>query len=730
MGIIRVEIIFRCHDTQLTGKMETPIHVRATELLRQSVGDPQAKFRPGQLEAIEHLLERRGPLLVVQRTGWGKSNVYFIAAKLLREQQAGPTLIISPLLALMRNQIAAAERAGVRAVRVTSEEKNRDDWMRIRDELLADRVDVLLISPERLGNEEFVETMLQPVAARIGLLVVDEAHCISDWGHDFRPDYRRITRILQSLPSNIRVLATTATANDRVVADLKSQFGFALTVQRGKLARASLQLQNISLACDTSRLAWLANVLPQLSGSGVVYTLTIRDARLVAGWLQQNGIRAEPYWGAMDEELGRPGLREELETQLLRNELKVLVATTALGMGFDKPDLAFVIHYQLPGSVVHYYQQVGRAGRALPDAFAVLLGGGSDSDITDHFIETAFPPPDLVDRILLRITAAPDGLTLGELQTKLNAPRGRLDHALKLLSLESPAPVIKLDNRWRRTVAPLARAFWDRVERLTELRKHEQTRMAEYLRSPSCLMQFLARELDEHDSPPCGRCAVCRGEPLLTAQFPPHLSARAAQFLRRTHHPINARKQWPKDAFEVYRFAGKIPEALRAETGRVLAIWGDTGWGDLVRAGKYGDAGFDDLLVKAVVEMVREWNPQPRPAWVTCVPSLNRPALVQEFAKRVAQNLQLPFHPAVQKIRQTPPQKVMQNSFQQAHNLDGAFAVSSTADFSRPVLLVDDMIDSGWTFAVCAALLRQAGSGPVFPVALAQTSKSDETGNA
>lgn len=549
--------------------MEMTLQERATALLRQSVGNPQANFRSGQIEAIEHLLERRGPLLVVQRTGWGKSNVYFIAAKLLREQQAGPTLIISPLLALMRNQIAAAERAGVRAVRITSEEKNREDWAHIREELLADRVDVLLVAPERLGNDEFVKTMLQPVAARIGLLVVDEAHCISDWGHDFRPDYRRITRILQSLPPSIRVLATTATANDRVVADWKTQFGAALTVQRGKLARASLQLQNISLPSDIARLAWLAHTLPKLPGSGVIYTLTIRDARTVAAWLRENGIDAEPYWGGLDEELGQPGLRERLETRLLRNKLKALVATTALGMGFDKPDLAFVIHYQLPGSVVHYYQQVGRAGRALPDAFAVLLGGGSDSDITDHFIETAFPPRDLVEKILTQLEAASDGLTLGELQIKLNAPRGRLDHALKLLSLESPAPLLKLDNHWKRTAAPLAPAFWERVERLTRLRRHEQARMLDYLRARVCLMQFLARELDEFDAPPCGRCAVCRGTSPLAESSPNELAERAAQFLQRTHHPIKPRKLWPKDAFKTYPFSGKISKGLSAEEGRV-----------------------------------------------------------------------------------------------------------------------------------------------------------------
>jgi len=711
--------------------MEKVLQDRAIALLRGSVGNPGANFRSGQLEAIEHLLDRRGPLLVVQRTGWGKSNVYFIAAKLLREQGAGPALIISPLLALMRNQMAAAQRMGVRAERITSEEKNRAEWDRIRNELLAGQIDALLISPERLGNEEFVATMLQPIAARIGLLVVDEAHCISDWGHDFRPDYRRITRILQSLPSNIRVLATTATANDRVVADLKSQLGASLGIQRGGLARTSLQLQNLLFRGETGRLAWLAHTLPKLPGSGVIYTLTIRDTRTVAGWLQENGIAAEPYWGAMDEEAGEAGHREHLEARLLRNDLKALVATTALGMGFDKPDLSFVIHYQLPGSVVHYYQQIGRAGRALTDAFAVLLGGDDDADITDHFIETAFPSRELVENVLETLAAAPDGLTLGELQIRLNAPMNRLTHALKLLALESPAPLLKLDSQWKRAAAPLAPAFWERVERLTRLRKHEQARMAEYLRTNTCLMQFLARELDEHDASPCGRCANCRRSPVLSEYFPMELAECAAHFLRRTHYPVKPRKIWPKNAFKCYPFSGKITPELSASEGRVLAIWGDAGWGQMVREGKYPRAAeigrFDDRLIAAVIQMIGVWNPQPPPKWVTCVPSLSHSTLVADFAERLARALKLPFYVALKKMRETPPQKEMQNSFQQARNLDGAFAVERGPDFNRPLLLVDDMVDSGWTFTVCAALLRQAGSGPVFPVALAQTSKTDET---
>jgi ATP-dependent DNA helicase RecQ len=313
---------------------------------------------------------------------------------------------------------------------------------------------------------------------------------------------------------------------------------------------------------------------------------------------------------------------------------------------------------------------------------------------------------------------------------QLNAPRKRLDQALKLLSLESPAPLLKLDNRWKRTAAPLAPGFWERVERLTRLRQDEQARMLEYLRSRTCLMQFLARELDEPDSPPCGRCAVCRGAPLLAETFPPDLAERAAQFLRRTHHPIKPRKLWPNGAFRIHAFTGRIAKELSAEEGRVLAVWGDAGWGQLVREGKYPHSTpivrFDDRLAAAALEMIRLWNPQPRPEWVTCVPSLHQSKLVPEFAERLAQALNLPFHPALRKVRATPPQKEMQNSFQQARNLDGAFAVQHCADFAKPVLLVDDMVDSGWTFTVCAALLRQAGSGPVFPIALAQTSKTDE----
>ncbi len=365
---------------------------RALALLRRALADPAADFRGGQWEAIESLAEQRARLLVVQRTGWGKSLVYFLTTRLLRERGAGPTLLVSPLLALMRNQIVAAGRLGVRAATINS--SNREDWEVVAAQLRSDEVDLLLISPERLANDEFREQLLLPVANRIGFFVVDEAHCISDWGHDFRPDYQRITRVLQALPRNIPVLATTATANDRVVDDIGSQLGRGLQVSRGPLMRESLQLQNFRLPSQSSRMAWLAEQVPRLPGSGIIYTLTVRDAERVAGWLRSQDIAAYAYHADVEA-----AAREDLERRLLGNRLKALIATTALGMGFDKPDLGFVIHFQRPGSVVHYYQQVGRAGRAVPQAYGILLSG---SEVRSTLSERPFHLRPMSPRFLMR----------------------------------------------------------------------------------------------------------------------------------------------------------------------------------------------------------------------------------------------------------------------------------------------------------------------------------------
>lgn len=689
----------------------------ALALLRRSLDDPKAEFRDGQWEAIEGLTNERARLLVVQRSGWGKSVVYFLTTRLLRDRGIGPTLLISPLLSLMRNQMLAARRLGIRAATMNS--SNVEDWESVRERLRADEVDVLLISPERLANDEFREKVLLKVADRVGFFVVDEAHCISDWGHDFRPDYRRIVRVVQLLPRTIPVLATTATANDRVVEDVLETLGSKVKLVRGPLARQSLRLQNIRMPHQAERMAWLAEQVPQLAGSGIIYTLTIRDAQRVAAWLQLQGIEARAYWGGLESYE-----REELEQRLLDNRIKALVATVALGMGFDKPDLGFVIHFQRPGSVVHYYQQVGRAGRAVEQAYGVLLGGEEDREIVDYFIRTAFPPEAHVEEVLGALKQARSGLSVPMLEREVNLSRGQIEKVLTSLAVKSPAPVSKQDSRWY--VNPVRyKPDREKIEQLTLIRYAEQARMVEYMRSEECLMRFLARELDDPDQAACGRCAVCCGEPLLPEEASPALIGAAVQFLRKNDQRIEPRRFFPAGALRGHGWSGNIPDGMRMQPGRALSVWGDDGWGTLVKRGKWDTARFDDALVSAAVGMIRgRWRPEPFPTWVTCVPSLNHPTLVPDFAKRLANELHLPFIPCVRKTRPTEPQKEMENSYRQAHNLERAFEVTAWRGLGGAVLLVDDMVDSGWTFTVVGALLREAGSGPVFPLALAVTAKN------
>lgn len=686
---------------------------RALELLRIGSGRADATFRDGQEDAIRHVVEGKGRLLVVQKTGWGKSFVYFIATKLLREAGAGPALLISPLLALMRNQIAAAERMGVRAATLNSD--NTDDWRAVEGRLARGEIDILLVSPERLANEHFRSHVLAGIAAQISMLVVDEAHCISDWGHDFRPHYRLLERIVKTLPQNLRLLATTATANNRVMEDLSNVLGPNLHVSRGDLNRPSLTLQTIRLPSQAERLAWLAQQLARLQGHGIIYALTVRDANQVAAWLKTRGFNVEAYTGETGDR------REQLEHALLNNQVKALVATTALGMGYDKPDLAFVIHYQMPGSVVAYYQQVGRAGRALDSAYGVLLSGEEESDITDWFIRTAFPTRDEVAAVIGALEDEPNGLSVPDLLRRVNLSKGRIEKTIALLSLEAPAPIAKQGTKWQLTAAKLSESFWDRAKRLTALRRDEHKQMQEYVKLPfGDHMGFLISALDG-DPGVVNEPAL----PPLTTTVDAELIKAAIEFLRRTSLPIEPRKKWPDGGMPQYRVKGFIPTEHQAQPGKALCVWGDAGWGGLVRSGKYQDGRFSDDLVAACVKMIQEWNPQPRPTWVTCVPSLRHPDLVPNFAQRLAVAMRLPFHMVIAKTDKRPEQKTMANSTQQARNIDGSLAPNGQPIPTGPVLLIDDMVDSRWTLTVSAWLLRKCGSGPVWPMALSQTGQDE-----
>ena len=678
----------------------------ALDRLRRLTGDTAASFREHQLEAIHDLVADRARVLCVQRTGWGKSAVYFVATALLRDAGAGPTLIVSPLLALMRNQIAAAEALGLRAHTINS--TNRDEWDTVRGLLADDAVDLLLISPERLNNPAFRTEMLPLFARRVGLLVVDEAHCVSDWGHDFRPDYRRISDVLAALPEGVGVLCTTATANDRVVADVLEQLalgsGATLRSYRGALARTSLRLEVVELPHPARRLAWLAQALPGFDGSGIVYTLTRRDAEIVAEFLAAHGISAVAYSGEHAHED-----RVAIEERLLADEVKAVVATSALGMGYDKPDLAYVVHYQAPGSVVSYYQQVGRAGRGVEHAEVVLLRGAEDRRIQDFFIEQAFPRRALVDRVLEHLEAAGDeGASTRDLLSVVNLGLGRIEAMLKVLDVEGA--VERRGSRWH----AVAGSGWvydaERYAQVTELRRAEQRAMAEYGADGRCLMRALQEELDDPEPEDCGRCSVCAG-PRLDLELDPELVRAGQRHLRARPLVLEPKKMAPDPEGKMRR----IPEGVLVAEGRALARHGDAGWAPLIADG-LRDGRLDDELVAAAAELVRTWGVPVE--WVTTVPSRRVGEAVADFARAVADRLGLPYRAVLERTADGPPQREMLNAAQQVGNVRGAFRVAGDVP-AGAVLLVDDQRFSGWTLAMTGGQLRQRGAAAVYPLALA-----------
>ena len=728
---------------------------QALEYLRRGIGNPAADFREGQWEAIDGVLHNRRQL-VVQRTGWGKSMIYFLAASFLREEGRGMTLLVSPLLALMRNQIEAARRVGIVCDTINS--TNKDKWPEIESRVVSGGSDFLIVAPERFANDEFCVNVLDRIKNNIGLLVIDEAHCVSDWGHDFRPDYKKISRLLQNLPANMPVLATTATANTRVIRDIEAQLGGEVEVRRGSLVRKSLYLQNIRLATQEQRLAWLAQTLSNvIDGSGIVYALTIRDAESVARWLRLNGIAAYAYSsGAQPPQDMDPELREELvaredwtratkdetrsnvyreflEELLLTNRVKALVATSALSMGFDKSDLKFVIHYQRPKSVVDYYQQVGRAGRGVEFAYGVLMNGAEDDAIAEFFIQSAFPSEGHVRLILDAIKNSPSGLSKPEMAKALNLRSGKIEQVLKFVMSEVPSPIVKDGAKYVATPFVLNYQIpKDNIARLTAIRHEELRRMDDYVRTTGCLMDFLCRELESpNEESACGNCYRCCPDRALPTTVDPELEQKASEFLNRACLKIEPRKQWADVQSAAARFGVeaklRIPSALMMNEGRALAAYGSGELGRLVPEGKYKTRPprFSDKLVEACARMMEEWRPDPYPDWMTAIPSRNNPTLVDDFARRLAGRLGLPYVPCLKKVADTPAQKDMQNSAFQQNNLLNAFGIEGEIPGGH-CLLVDDMVDSRWTLTMAAALLRGVGVSSVTPLALADSSNGGE----
>jgi len=697
----------------------------AVEILRTLVGRDDADFHEGQFEAITALVDDHRRALVVQRTGWGKSAVYFVATLLLRRRGAGPTILVSPLLALMRDQISAASRAGVRAFAINS--TNPHEWADVQAALARDEVDVLLVSPERLNNPSFRETQLPLLIGRAGLLVVDEAHCISDWGHDFRPDYRRLRELIGELPDGVPVLATTATANSRVVRDVEEQLagpssgsgiagssGTDVVTIRGPLARASLRLGVLRLPDARARLGWLLSHLDGLPGSGIIYALTVSAAEDTARLLRDSGHNVRAYTGQTD-----PAEREEFEGQLKRNEVKALVATSALGMGFDKPDLGFVVHLGAPSSPVAYYQQVGRAGRATDNADVLLLPGSEDEAIWHYFATSSMPSQERATAVLDALAANEGPLSTPALEARVDIRRTPLELLLKVLDVDGA--VRRVEGGWIATGAP-----WnydrERYEHIAAQRVAEQQHMLDYQTTTGCRMEYLQRSLDDETARPCGRCDNCAGVWYPT-EVASTASAQATATLDKVGVPIEPRAQWPVGADRLgVQAKGNIAPAERMLQGRALARLTDLGWGNTLRtvfAPSTPDAPASPALVAACVRVLADWGWDERPVAVVSMPSRRHPLLVDSVARGLASAGRLQYLGALDLVGEGPKGESGGNSAYRLAGVWSAFSVGALELPAGPILLVDDLADSRWTLTVAARLLLKAGASSVLPFALA-----------
>ncbi|MGW1915451.1 RecQ family ATP-dependent DNA helicase [Streptomyces sp. NPDC002076] len=710
------------------------LRAQADAVLARLVGDATgaARLREDQWRAIEALVAERRRALVVQRTGWGKSAVYFVATSLLRARGSGPTVIVSPLLALMRNQVEAAARAGIHARTINS--SNTEEWDAVQAEIAAGEVDVLLVSPERLNNPDFRDQVLPKLSAATGLLVVDEAHCISDWGHDFRPDYRRLRTMLGDLPPGVPVLATTATANARVTADVAVQLGTGGTsdalVLRGPLDRESLSLGVLRLPDAAYRMAWLADHLDDLPGSGIIYTLTVAAAEEVTAFLKQRGHTVASYTGKTEN-----AERQQAEDDLLANQVKALVATSALGMGFDKPDLGFVVHLGSPSSPIAYYQQVGRAGRGVEHAEVLLLPGKEDEAIWQYFASLAFPSEELVRRTLDVLARADGPLSLPALEPLVELRRSRLETMLKVLDVDGAVRRVK--GGWITTGQPWSYDT-ERYDWVARQRAAEQEAMRAYASTTECRMEFLQRQLDDEGARPCGRCDNCAG-PRFTADTSMAAVDAARGDLGRAGVEVEPRRMWPTGLPAIgIDLKGRIPAGEQASSGRALGRLSDIGWGNRLRpllAPQAPDTAVPDDVARAVVGVLADWakgpggwasgasDAQARPVGVVTVASRTRPKLIHSLGTRIAEIGRLPLLGTVE-FAEDVPRVSRSNSAQRLKALDGALTVppalaSALTAAGGPVLLVDDFTETGWTLAVAARLLRGSGARAVLPLVLA-----------
>ena len=678
---------------------------KITKILKKYYGE-NAVFREGQYEAIESTY-KNPRTLIVQKTGWGKSLVYFISTKLFREENKGFTLVVSPLLVLMENQKEAASKLNIKCTALNST-VSKEDRSTIINNMVNQYYDLVFVTPETLFKDD-IQMALPNM--KIGLFVVDEAHCISDWGHDFRLNYGKLNKIIQKFPSNVHVLGTTATANNRVINDLKTQFGDSVYISRGSLTRDSLHINVVKVKNAVERYTWILKNINKLPGTGIIYCLTQRDCDYLTKFLLDNGISAEAYYSKSQEEEVQ---NMKIIQKFLKNEIKVIVATIKLGMGFDKGDIGFVIHYQMPSNIVSYYQQIGRAGRSIDKAYTILMSGPEDLDIINYFINTAFPTKEECIKVIECLEKY-NGLSIPYLSGCLNMKQGRL--AKTIMFLENEGFVYKEGPKYYVSGTKFTYDS-EHYENVTKTRISERNQMVELLKTKDCLNKYIVSCLDDDVKYDCNRCSNCIENSIFDNEFTDEEINKTLGFINALEQPIEPRKRWPsKDFF------GTTVIHNQLIAGICLSKYHDVGYGKLVKDGKYRDHKFADELVGKSASILKGIIKKHNIKYITNVPSL-RSNIVEDFTKRLAESLKIEYVDTLLKIG-TTQQKDMNNSYHQCRNAINSFRCKEK-NYDGNIILVDDMVDSKWTITVCGHYLMEAGFNSVFPYALADTSHRED----
>lgn len=679
------------------------IQKRAYEILEELYGKG-AEFREGQLEAINATLSHKRTL-VVQKTGWGKSLVYFLSTKILREQEKGVTLVVSPLLVLMENQLESANKLGLRCdmLNYTTKERHAE----IIELLKNDNLDVIFVTPESLFSQEVQSALLE---IKIGLFVIDEAHCISDWGHDFRLKYCNLIKVIGNLPASVPVLATTATANNRVVEDLRKQLGGDVFVSRGPLTRESLCISVLFMPDRATRYAWMLKNINKLPGTGIIYCLTKRDCDYVSDFLNKHGISAMPYYS---DDFKNDQIQEAIE-KFQNNNIKVIVATIKLGMGYDKGDIGFVIHYQCPSNIISYYQQIGRAGRNIDKAYAILMYGQEDRQISEYFIDNSFPKKEDCEKVL-EVLRNHDGLKKNDIKFYVNIENKEIEKVLMFLENEG---AIFIESK-KFYASPNSYIYNEKhYNEIKQEKKKELEQMRELLNTKECYSKFVVNCLDDFSAKGCGKCSNCLGKTVFDNDITPKDMEEALQYVNSLIIKFSPRKRWPNKKYS----ENTIIEFINQE-GITLSKYGDVGYGELVKKDKYENKQFCDELLGKSFDVLKKVVKDNDITALTYVPSL-RSNIVKNFAERLAKKLDIEFIETLTK-KPAREQKHMQNSVFQCDNAFNSFHIIENINVPKNILLIDDMVDSKWTFTVCGYKLMENGAEKVFPFALADSSRNE-----